>query len=73
MKILISWAFTGKSNFQRVGASGDAKNQYIAGRELPKGRWVGTWTVCKFKRGLGEKEGVVFFRGRGQYPNAHYG
>ena len=39
------------------------KNQYIAGTELPKGRWVRTLTVCKFKRGLGEKDGVVFFRG----------
>ena len=34
--------------------------------ELPKKR--GTWTVCRFKGGLGKKErgGGVF------YPNAHY-
>ena len=23
---------------------------------------VGSWTVCRFKRGLGEKEGVVFLK-----------
>ena len=23
----------------------------------------GAWAVCRFKRGLGEKEGVVFLRG----------
>ena len=23
----------------------------------------GSWTVCRFKKGLGEKEGVVFLRG----------
>ena len=26
---------------------------------------VRAWTVYRFKRGLGEKEGVVFLRGRG--------
>ena len=31
----------------------------------------GTWTVCKFKRGLGKKEGGGVFE-RGWYPNAHY-
>ena len=37
------------------------KNQYI-GEEMTKG--VGeNWTVCRFKRELGKKEGVVFLRG----------
>ena len=30
----------------------------------------GDWTVCVFKRELGEKEEVVFLREG--YPNAHY-
>ena len=29
------------------------------------------WTVCRFKRGLGKKERVVFLR-EVRYPNAHY-
>ena len=37
---------------------------------LPKK--VGAWTVCRFKGGLGKKEGMVFLRG-GWYPDAHYG
>ena len=35
------------------------KNQYIGGDCLKEGRW----TVFRFKRGLGEKEGLVFLRG----------
>ena len=33
------------------------------------------WIVCRFKRGLGKKEGVIFLRGRGGREsdhNAHY-
>ena len=26
----------------------------------------GAWTVCRFKEGLGEKEGVVFLAGGGR-------
>ena len=33
------------------------KNQYRGGDCLK--RW-GAWTVCRFKGGLGKKEGVVF-------------
>ena len=29
--------------------------------------------VCRFKRGLCKKEGVVFLRGGVDIPNAHYG
>ena len=36
----------------------------------------GAWIVCRFKRGLGKKEGVVFLRGGeregGWDPDAHY-
>ena len=32
-----------------------------------------TWTVCKFKGGLAKKEGVMFFVGGVDTPNAHYG
>ena len=39
------------------------KNQYIGGDCLKEGRW----TVFRFKRGLGEKEGLVFLRGGGGY------
>ena len=37
------------------------KNQYIRGHCLKRG----VWTVYRFKRGLGKKEGVVFLRGGG--------
>ena len=37
------------------------KNQSIGGELLKKGREA--WTVCKFKRELGKKEGVMFLRG----------
>ena len=40
-------------------------------RGLPK---KGAWSVCRFKEGLGKKEGDgIFEGGRGWYPNAHYG
>ena len=35
----------------------------------------GAWTVCRFKGGLGKKEGGDVFEGGeggGSYPNAHY-
>ena len=32
----------------------------------------GAWTVCKFKGGLGKKEGDGVFEGGGWYPDAHY-
>ena len=32
----------------------------------------GAWTVCRFKKGLGKKEGSVFLR-VSRYSNAHYG
>ena len=34
-------------------------------------RGGGVWTVCRFKGGLGKKEGGGVFKG-GWYPNAHY-
>ena len=37
----------------------------IEGRLPKKG---GTWTVCRFKGGLGKKEKVVFLRGWGLIP-----
>ena len=40
------------------------KKQYIRGELLIKG----AWTVCRFKRGLGKKEGVMFFRGGVETP-----
>ena len=36
------------------------ENQYRGGDCLKKG----AWTVCKFKRGLGKKEGAGVFEGR---------
>ena len=38
------------------------KNHYIGGNCLKK---EGTWIVCRFKKGLGKKEGVVFLKGGG--------
>ena len=37
------------------------KNQYIGGIA----KKVGAGTVCRFKMGLGKKEGVVFLKGGG--------
>ena len=47
------------------------KNHYIGGNCLKK---EGAWIVCRFKKGLGKKEGVVFFKGGGgvDNPNANY-
>ena len=50
---------------QFLGRGGYEK-QYMWG-ELPK---KGAWTVCRFKRGLGKKRGVMFLK-RGWYPNEH--
>ena len=38
------------------------KNHYIGGNCLKK---EGAWIVCRFKKGLGKKEGVVFLKGGG--------
>ena len=46
---------------------GVQEKQYRGGIAL-KG---GAWTVCRFVRGLGKKEGGGVFE-RGWYPNAHY-
>ena len=43
------------------------KNQYRLGDCLKRGAWAD----CKFKGGLGKKEGVVFMRGSCD-PNPHY-
>ena len=43
----------------RILVRGFTKKQYREG-DCPK---RGAWTICKFKRGLGKKEGVVFLRG----------
>ena len=32
----------------------------------------GAWTVCRFKGGIGKKEGGGVFEGGDWYPNAHY-
>ena len=46
---------------------GGARKSNIGGNCLK----MGAWTVWRFKRGLGEKEGGVF---KGDwYPNVHYG
>ena len=56
------------------------KNHYIGGNCLKK---EGAWIVCRFKKGLGKKEGVVFLKGGGgclfwgggggvDNPNANY-
>ena len=42
------------------------KKQYTGGNCLKRK----AWTVCRFKRRLYKKEGVVFLRGG--HPNAHY-
>ena len=39
------------------------KNHYIGGNCLKK---EGAWIVCRFKKGLGKKEGVVFLKGGGR-------
>ena len=49
----IAWGFTEKSDFKGEAFT---KNQYIWENCLKKG---GAWIVCKFKRGLGAKEGGV--------------
>ena len=50
---------------------GGASRKPIYRRGLLK---KGAWSVCRFKEGLGKKEGDgVFERGGGWYPNAHYG
>ena len=46
-----------KNPIFRGGVEG-MKKQYIWG-ELPK---KGAWTVCRFKRGLGKKRGVMFLK-----------
>ena len=33
---------------------------------------VGTWTICRFKRGLGGKKGHVIFEEGGWYANVCY-
>ena len=63
--------FTEKSDFFEGGSGewggGFTKNQYSGADCLKK--WD-AWTVCKFKGGLGKKEGLVFEGG--WYPNADY-
>ena len=46
---------------------GFRKTQYLGGG--CQKTWA--WTVCRFKRGLGKKERVVFLREM-RYPNAYY-
>ena len=55
----------------RLLGGGVQKNRYREG--IAKKGW--TWTVCRFKGGLGKKEeGGVFERGEGGwYPDVHYG
>lgn len=56
-------------NFNKYGGSmkGSGKNNIKGGGYLKRGAWI----VLRFKRGLGEKEGV-FLRGGGWYANADY-
>ena len=56
IKDKILWGFTEKSDFRRGVMK---KPIYRGGGEggLPK---KGAWTVCRFKKGLGEKEGWCF-------------
>ena len=44
----------------RVEGEGGHKKSIYRGNCLKRG---GAWTVCRFKRGLGQKEEVVFLRG----------
>ena len=46
---------------------GQEKNKIKGGGYLKRGAWI----VLRFKRGLGEKEGV-FLRGGGWYANANW-
>ena len=51
---------------------GFTKNQYIEGiSDCLKMEEGGAWTLCRFKRRLGKRKGVVFLRGD-RYPNASY-
>lgn len=60
LKILISWAFTEKSDF-RGGGGGGGHGKPISRGELPKG---GTWIVCTFKgRAAYRKRGGSVFKG----------
>ena len=53
LKILISWAFTEKSDFRGEGG-GVTENQYLGG----------TWIVCTFKgRAACRKRGGSVFKG----------
>ena len=49
---------------------GDSQKNNIEGR-LGDCLKRGAWTVCRFKGGLGKKEGVGVFEG-GWYPNVCY-
>ena len=54
----VIWEFTEKSDFYGGGRVHEKNNIY--GGDCLKRR---TWTVCRFKRRLGEKKRVVFLRG----------
>ena len=63
------WDGVKGENFEYYGGSlknsifrgGLMKNQYMGGGCLTEGG--GAWTVCRFKGGLGEKEGGSVFEG----------
>ena len=62
-KILISWGFIKKSDFQ----GGEIHEKPIYRGELPQ-KGKGDWRVCKSKGEIGEKEGGGVFEGSGLIP-----
>ena len=46
-----------------MGRGGITKSQYRGGNFLKNGEGGWAWTVCRFKEGLGKKEGGGVFEG----------
>ena len=57
-------------NFQKGGGGGFTKNQYRGGGGLPKKGGLGYFAYLR--GGLARKRGVVFLKGGGLIPHAHY-
>ena len=66
-------------NFNVIGVHWKIRFFWVGGGEWKKKQCLGVnrlkrvaWIVCRFKRRLGKKEGVMFLRGGGWDPNVHY-
>ena len=66
-------------NFNIIGVHWKIRFFWVGGGEWKKKQCLGVnrlkrvaWIVCRFKRRLGKKEGVMFLRRGGWDPNVHY-